>query len=102
MKKVGVLWFQAVLTLWIKTKPLHFMSHFSWQFLVCKIIPCCSHDFHRLSLSQGVLAKDDRDDRARGPGGVVEERAGRGDGRLQGGLRPFRLEPQWQDPYKCK
>ena len=57
MEKVGVLWFQAVLTLGIKTMPLQFMSHFPWQFLVCKNIPCCSHDFHKLSLSQGVLTK---------------------------------------------
>ena len=47
-------WFQAALTLVMSPQ---FMSHFSWQFLVCKIIPCCSHDFHKLSLSQGVLAK---------------------------------------------
>ena len=57
MKKVGVLWFQAVLTLGIKTMPLQFMSHFPWQFLACKNFPCCSHDFNELSLSQGVLTK---------------------------------------------
>ena len=70
--------------------------HFSTVFLIWSLKVFIS------KVSYWKQQEDDWDDRAWGPGGVDQERTGHWDGRLQGGVRPFWLESQWQDSYQCK